>query len=311
MKIARHLRLSRRLSLLFRQPLLVILLGVTALIHIFWGKGQLDYIIEDMWVGLDKEVILSIPLFILCGNVMTRGSIAARLIRILASHDQAAARRHGRRLHSVVRRVRGHLRLVDRDHAGDRLGHVPGHARGRLRPQILARRHHVGRHARHHHPAVDPDDHLRPRHRDLDHRPVRGRLRAGHPADCRVRGLFGVVQPAHADADVLDAASSGRVPERHLGADDAGDPARRHLHRLLHGDRGGGRRARLCAAGRDLHPQGAAAQGLLQRRARDLEARRLAVSRAGRGAVAQHPADRAPRAAGDGRVHAGATFRAR
>ena len=72
-------------SLLLRQPLLVILLGVTALIHIIWGKGQLDYIIEDMWVGLDKEVILSIPLFILCGNVMTRGSIAARLIRILAS----------------------------------------------------------------------------------------------------------------------------------------------------------------------------------------------------------------------------------
>jgi C4-dicarboxylate transporter DctM subunit len=38
-----------------------------------------------MWVGLDKEVILSIPLFILCGNVMTRGSIAQRLINILAS----------------------------------------------------------------------------------------------------------------------------------------------------------------------------------------------------------------------------------
>ncbi len=38
-----------------------------------------------MWVGLDKEVILSIPLFILCGNVMTRGSIAQRLIRILAA----------------------------------------------------------------------------------------------------------------------------------------------------------------------------------------------------------------------------------
>ena len=38
-----------------------------------------------MWVGLDKEVILSIPLFILCGSVMTRGSIAQRLINILAS----------------------------------------------------------------------------------------------------------------------------------------------------------------------------------------------------------------------------------
>ena len=50
-----------------------------------WGTGQLDYIVEDMWIGLDKELILSIPLFILCGNVMTRGSIAQRLIDMLAA----------------------------------------------------------------------------------------------------------------------------------------------------------------------------------------------------------------------------------
>ena len=73
------------LLLALRQSLLVILMSVAAFIHIVWGAGELDYIIEDMWVGLDKEVILSIPLFILCGNVMTRGSIAKRLIGILAS----------------------------------------------------------------------------------------------------------------------------------------------------------------------------------------------------------------------------------
>jgi C4-dicarboxylate transporter DctM subunit len=72
-------------GLLMRQPLLVILLGATASVHMYWGRGHLEDIIEDMWVGLDKEVILSIPLFILCGNVMTRGSIAQRLIGILSS----------------------------------------------------------------------------------------------------------------------------------------------------------------------------------------------------------------------------------
>jgi len=72
-------------SLVLRQPLLVVLLGVAACLHLLWGRGNLEDIIEDMWVGLDKEVILSIPLFILCGNVMTRGSIAQRLIRILAA----------------------------------------------------------------------------------------------------------------------------------------------------------------------------------------------------------------------------------
>ncbi len=73
------------LLLLLRQPLIVILLSVCAFVQFAWGKGQLDYIIEDMWVGLDKELILSIPLFILCGNVMTQGSTAKRLIDIMAA----------------------------------------------------------------------------------------------------------------------------------------------------------------------------------------------------------------------------------
>jgi C4-dicarboxylate transporter DctM subunit len=72
-------------SLAMRQPLLIILLAAAACVHLFWGRANLEDIVEDMWVGLDKEVILSIPLFILCGGVMTRGSIAQRLIRILAA----------------------------------------------------------------------------------------------------------------------------------------------------------------------------------------------------------------------------------
>jgi C4-dicarboxylate transporter, DctM subunit len=68
-----------------RQPLLVILLSVTAYVHVVWGQGDLTYIIDDMWRGIDKEVILAIPLFILCGNVMTRGSIAERIVNILTA----------------------------------------------------------------------------------------------------------------------------------------------------------------------------------------------------------------------------------
>ena len=34
--------------LLLRQPLIVILLGVCAFVQYVWGKGQFDYIIEDM-----------------------------------------------------------------------------------------------------------------------------------------------------------------------------------------------------------------------------------------------------------------------
>ena len=73
------------LLLTLRQPLLVILIAAVAVVHIVWGKGQLDYIIEDMWISLDKELILSIPMFMLCGGVMTKGSTARRLIDVAAS----------------------------------------------------------------------------------------------------------------------------------------------------------------------------------------------------------------------------------
>ena len=72
-------------SLVLRQPLLVTLLAAAGAMHAFWGRSNLEDIIEDMWVGLDKEVILSIPLFILCGGVMSRGSIAERLIAVVSS----------------------------------------------------------------------------------------------------------------------------------------------------------------------------------------------------------------------------------
>lgn len=71
--------------LMIRQPLVVILLAVAAYVHWIWGRARLDFIVEDMWVSLDKELILAIPLFLLCGGVMTKGSTARRLIRIAAA----------------------------------------------------------------------------------------------------------------------------------------------------------------------------------------------------------------------------------
>jgi len=69
--------------LVLRQPLTVILISAIAYVHIFWGHGYLDYIVEDMWVSLNKELILAVPLFLLCGAVMTEGSAARRLVRIV------------------------------------------------------------------------------------------------------------------------------------------------------------------------------------------------------------------------------------
>lgn len=70
-------------ALVLRVNIAAILLIVGAYIHMVWGDGELVYIIEDMWSAIDKEVLLSIPLFLLCGSVMGKGAIAARLIRVM------------------------------------------------------------------------------------------------------------------------------------------------------------------------------------------------------------------------------------
>lgn len=69
--------------LVLRQPLTVILIAAISYVHLVWGHGYLDYIIEDIWASLNKELILSVPLFLLCGAVMTEGTAARRLVRIV------------------------------------------------------------------------------------------------------------------------------------------------------------------------------------------------------------------------------------
>jgi len=71
--------------ILLGQPLFVVIGSVTAYCYHFIGQADLSGIIEDIFFAADKELLLSIPLFILAGNLMTRGSIARRLIRIAAA----------------------------------------------------------------------------------------------------------------------------------------------------------------------------------------------------------------------------------
>ncbi|MCB1758042.1 MAG: TRAP transporter large permease subunit, partial [Gammaproteobacteria bacterium] len=43
------------------------------------------YLAEDIWISLDNALLLAIPMFLLAGNIMTRGSIARRLIDLAVS----------------------------------------------------------------------------------------------------------------------------------------------------------------------------------------------------------------------------------
>jgi C4-dicarboxylate transporter, DctM subunit len=71
--------------LALRQNIIVILLGAAAYVHLVWGDGKLEYLAEDVWISLDNSLLLAIPMFLLAGSVMTRGSIARRLIDLAIS----------------------------------------------------------------------------------------------------------------------------------------------------------------------------------------------------------------------------------
>ena len=66
-----------------RQYLLVVLGVCTAYVYFVFGDGAVDNIVIDAWDALNREVLLSIPLYILAGNIMSRGVMAERLIRVM------------------------------------------------------------------------------------------------------------------------------------------------------------------------------------------------------------------------------------
>jgi len=69
--------------LLLRQNLFVILGSVTATVYLLFADEPLSGIILDAWSALNKDVLLSIPLYILAGNIMAQGAIADRLVRVM------------------------------------------------------------------------------------------------------------------------------------------------------------------------------------------------------------------------------------
>ncbi len=66
-----------------RQNLLVVLGVATAYIYLVFGDGVISNIVVDAWDAANKEILLSIPLYILAGNIMSRGAIADRLIDMM------------------------------------------------------------------------------------------------------------------------------------------------------------------------------------------------------------------------------------
>jgi len=72
------------LTLALRQNIILILAICAAFVHVHYAtNSSIEFLIQDIWFAVDREVLLSIPMFILAGAVMTRGAIALRLIRVM------------------------------------------------------------------------------------------------------------------------------------------------------------------------------------------------------------------------------------
>ena len=74
--------------LVLRQSIIIILFVATAYVHMVYGDGVIEYLIDDLWTSINREVLLAIPMFVLAGSIMTRGSIAERLIAIMSALTQ-------------------------------------------------------------------------------------------------------------------------------------------------------------------------------------------------------------------------------
>ncbi len=77
------LLLGLALLIVLRQNIIVILGVLVFSLQYFWGDGLFRYVVEDAWKVANKEVLLSIPLYLLAGAIMARGSIAERLIDLM------------------------------------------------------------------------------------------------------------------------------------------------------------------------------------------------------------------------------------
>jgi C4-dicarboxylate transporter DctM subunit len=69
--------------LLISTPVAIVMLGVTAATVHFYIPVPLQALVQQLFNGMDNFVLLSIPFFILSGNIMARGSISEKLVGVM------------------------------------------------------------------------------------------------------------------------------------------------------------------------------------------------------------------------------------
>jgi len=63
-------------------PLFMIMGMIVFICYLMVSEDTILVIIGDIFYAADKEILLAIPLFVLAGQIMTKGSISQRLIQV-------------------------------------------------------------------------------------------------------------------------------------------------------------------------------------------------------------------------------------
>jgi C4-dicarboxylate transporter, DctM subunit len=63
-----------------RQPIVAVLAAIVIVLYMVWQDGNPVYVAYDIWRAVNNEAFIAIPLFMLAGAIMSKGSIAERLI---------------------------------------------------------------------------------------------------------------------------------------------------------------------------------------------------------------------------------------
>lgn len=69
--------------IILRQNVIVVLGSAVFILYTMSGDGDPRYVLEDIFRAASREVLLSIPLYLLAGAIMARGTIAVRLIDLM------------------------------------------------------------------------------------------------------------------------------------------------------------------------------------------------------------------------------------
>ncbi|WP_299628084.1 TRAP transporter large permease [uncultured Tateyamaria sp.] len=71
--------------LALRQNMVLILLVAAAYVQVVYGNGTILYVVEDLWTAMDNHALLAIPMYLVVGNLIARGSIADHLVEVFKS----------------------------------------------------------------------------------------------------------------------------------------------------------------------------------------------------------------------------------